>query len=185
MTRVLLLGAAGALALTLNLGLAACGEKSSAVAPRDQGVAGEAAPGAGQARAVDPRDAPIPKIDGKPMWAANRKYTAEENAQYQFGKHGDDFGAKTESDYLTKVHAFVDRPPSDVETIARASNGDKLMYDPKSNIFAVVTRDGAPRTMFKPHDGATFWAQAQQKEREAKTARSGSDRSSDRGSDQG
>ena len=180
MKSVLLLGAASVLALTLG----ACGQKSSAVASRDQTTAaggGQSASqgSAGQAAAPDPRDAPIPKIGGKPMWAANRKHTAEENAQYQFSKHGDDFGAKSESDFLTKVHAFVERPPSDVETLDRAGNGDKLMYDPKGNIFAVVTRDGAPRTMFKPHDGASFWSQT--KDREAKSAKGNNSGGSDQG----
>jgi hypothetical protein len=39
------------------------------------------------------------------------------------------------------------------------SNGDALLYDAKTNTFAVVTKGGAPRTMFKPRDGATYWQQ--------------------------
>jgi len=175
MKRVMLLGAAGVLALTLT----ACGEKTSAVAPKDQSSAAASGQSTSVATASDPRDAPIPKIDGKPMWAPNRKHTAEENAQFQFAKNGGDFGAKSESDYLTKVHNFVDRPPSDIETLDRA-NGDKLIYDPRGNVFAVVSKDGAPRTMFKPRDGASYWTQ--QKDREAKRAKGGG---SDGGSDQG
>ena len=105
------------------------------------------------------------------MWAANRTHSAEENAQYQFTKNGGDFGAASEADYVTKVHAFVDRPPADVETIDRR-NGDRLIYDPKDNTFAVVSRAGAPRTMFKPRDGASYWSQ--QKEREQQRAKSDS-----------
>jgi hypothetical protein len=33
------------------------------------------------------------------------------------------------------------------------------MYDPKGNLFAVVDKDGAPRTLFKPRDGAAYWDQ--------------------------
>jgi hypothetical protein len=33
------------------------------------------------------------------------------------------------------------------------------MYDAKANLFAVVDKDGAPRTLFKPRDGATYWKQ--------------------------
>ena len=47
-------------------------------------------------------------------------------------------------------------------------NGDRLIYDPRANVFAVVSKDGAPRTMFKPRDGAAYWAQ--QKDREARRA---------------
>ena len=104
------------------------------------------------------RDADIPLFHGKPMWAANKKHSAQENADYHFKRDGDAVGAANEDDFLTKVHAFVDHPPQGVETLTR-SNGDKLMYDPKSNLFAVVDKDGAPRTLFKPRDGAAYWAQ--------------------------
>jgi hypothetical protein len=171
--RVVMLFGTGA---ALALGLAACDGKPSAVASRDQSPF-TAAPGPSSAAgAVDPRDAPVPQIGGKPMWAANRKHTAEENAQYQFAKNGGDFAAKSETDYVTKAHAFIERPPHDVQTLDR-SNGDRLIYDPSANIFAVVSRDGAPRTMFKPRGGATYWAQ--QKDREDKRSRTSSNSGSD------
>ena len=64
-----------------------------------------------------------------------------------------------------------------METIDRP-NGDKVMYDPGGNVFAVVTRDGAPRTMFKPRDGASYWAQQ-------KSEGANGYRSAYRGSDRG
>ena len=166
------------------LALCACQGKSSAVA---SGGATRASFGAsngsdsaygGEARAGDPRDLPTPLVDGKPMWAANRKHTAEENAEYQFGKNGGDFGASSETDYVTKTHAFIEKPPRDLETLDR-SNGDKLEYDAKGNTFVVIARNGAPRTMFKPRDGAAYWAQ--QKDRELKRAKTGQDTGSDQG----
>jgi pyocin large subunit-like protein len=110
----------------------------------------------------DPRTAPVPLFHGKPMWAANRRHTAEENARYQFARDGADFGARDFQDYVAKAHAFVDTPPHGVQELTR-DNGDKLLYDAKANVFAVVSREGAPRTMFKPRDGAAYWAE--QKER--------------------
>jgi hypothetical protein len=117
----------------------------------------------GYARDDAPREA-IPLVDGKPMWSDNRRHTAEENADYHFHHDGPDFGATSEKDYLAKVHHFIEHPPGDVQTISR-SNGDKLLYDPKTNTFAVERKDGAPRTMFKPRDGEAYW-----KEQEAKAA---------------
>lgn len=170
------------------LALCACQGKSSAVAAGAAsgnafgnaiGVSNSARPyGGGQARAADPRDLPTPLIDGKPMWAANRTHTAEENAQYQFGKNGADFGAHSETDYVTKVHAFIEKPPRDLQTLDRP-NGDKLEYDAKGNTFVVIARNGAPRTMFKPRDGAAYWSQ--QKDREAKRTKTGQDTGSDQG----
>ena len=77
---------------------------------------------------------------------------------------------------MTKVHAFVDSPPSDAQTSDR-SNGDRLIYAPKSNTFAVVSREGAPRTMFKPRDGASYWTEQKQRESERSSGDSGSNQS--------
>jgi pyocin large subunit-like protein len=107
-----------------------------------------------------PREA-APLFHGKPMWASNKKHSAQENADYHFKRDGEDLVAKNEDDYLTKVHAFVDAPPKGTESLTR-SNGDKLMYDAKSNLFAVVDRDGAPRTLFKPRNGPSYWDQQKQ-----------------------
>jgi len=159
----------------IAIGLSSCGKQSSAVTPPADGGPSASAAGSGSGYgpssasyqtsegATEARDKPVPMVDGKPMWAANRRHTAEENAQYQFTKNGADFGARSESDYVEKAHAFVDRPPAGVQSLDRR-NGDKLLYDPKANIFAVVSRDGAPRTMFKPRTGAAYWAEQKARE---------------------
>jgi hypothetical protein len=160
---LLMATAVGALAFTL----AACdagpsaGSRASAAPPPAQVPATQTA-------AADPRDAPVPLLNGKPMWAPNRKHTAQENADYQFNKNGKDFGAVTEADYVAKAHAFVDAPPAGVKRIDRP-NGDAVLYDAKSNTFAVVTKTGAPRTMFKPKTGAAYWRE--QAAREADQSR--------------
>ncbi|MGH7022701.1 MAG: hypothetical protein ACREEB_03820 [Caulobacteraceae bacterium] len=148
----------------LALGLASCGGHQSAVSSQGGAAGSSSGPAYGSSQAsIGGQDAATPLVNGKPMWAANRKHTAAENAQYQFTKNGQDFGAQSESDYVTKVHAFVENPPAGVQTLDR-SNGDRLIYDPKANVFAVVSRDGAPRTMFKPRDGAAYWTQQKQRE---------------------
>ena len=163
--RVVLISGA---AVAVTMLLAGCGDHPSAVAPTGGQASASAAYGSsgvstGQASYDDRRAAAVPLINGKPMWAANRKHTAAENAQYQFTKNGQDFGASNENDYVTKVHAFVDSPPAGAETIDR-NNGDRLIYAASSNTFAVVSRDGAPRTMFKPRDGASYWSEQKQRE---------------------
>ncbi len=107
------------------------------------------------------RAAPAPLFkDGKPLWASSRRRTAEDGAQRQFDRNGADFGASTLDAYVARAHAFVESPPRGVLT-AKRSNGDVLYYDPKGNVFAVADKDGAPRTMFKPRDGMTYWTQQQ------------------------
>jgi pyocin large subunit-like protein len=130
--------------------------------------------GSGADDQTDHRKDPVALWHGKPRWASSRRYAADESAQYHFQRDGADFGAKSVDDFVAKAHAFVDKPPKDVLTLTR-SNGDKLMYDAHGNVFVVVTKDGAPRTMFKPHDGQAYWDK--QKAREDEYAKRGGDSS--------
>jgi hypothetical protein len=164
-----LLGSVGVLAL------AGCDGGSAATPARDHADAG-APPGAAPAApsdraygeasaapdAVDHRKDPVTLVAGQPMWANSRKYSAEESADYHFKRDGADFDAKSVEDYVAKAHAFINKPPKDVLILTR-DNGDRLLYDPKRNIFAVATKDGAPRTMFKPDQGQAYWDQQEQR----------------------
>lgn len=167
------------------LALGACDNGPSAVAPQQAaGTRMAEAPGAtvpsqmdGSSGArVDRRDEPVKLVDGRPMWSASRRYSAEENAQRAFTRNGEAFGATTVDDFVRKAHAFVEKPPRGTLTLTRA-NGDILFYDPKGNVFAVASRAGAPRTMFKPDDGMAYWEE--QKAREARRQASGRSRADD------
>lgn len=163
--------------------LAGCDNGPSAVAGKQ--AAGTqmatAAPPADRAGApaVDHREDPVKLVDGKPIWSASRRYSAEENARRAFERNGEVFEARTLEQFVKKAHAFVEHPPAGTETFTRA-NGDTLFYDPKGNVFAVASKEGAPRTMFKPDDGQVYWAQQKEREARRQTARSDSrSRSSD------
>ena len=162
------------LSLGLALVLVAACERPSAVAdktPDQAPVQGlhEAAP----ARTAEAgrNEAPVRELDGRPIWSASRRGTAEENAQRAFDRNGAAFGAKNLDDFIRKAHAFVENPPPGVEKLTRR-NGDVLLYDAKTNVFAVATRDGAPRTIFKPDEGAAYWQEQKDREARRQTARS-------------
>lgn len=151
--RVLTIGGA-ALAGLLTLG--GCGEGGSAVETRERPpatdvaltattgpVAGSPAGGATVAPAV---------------LTANRRETVDAKVVRLYERNGPAFGARSAEDYLDKVTAFTMRPPEGTETVTRP-NGDTLMYQAATNTFAVVARDGTPRTMFKPDDGLAYWAE--------------------------
>lgn len=163
------------------LWVAACDNGPSAVAKTEpmepQRLAGaEAEPGRGRAenRREDRRDDPVPQVDGKPIWSASRDRSAEENARRAFERNGAAFGARSLDEFVKTAHAFVGDPPAGAETLTRA-NGDVLIYDAKGNVFAVKTREGAPRTLFKPDDGAAYWQE--QKDRESRRTANGERRS--------
>jgi pyocin large subunit-like protein len=174
----------GVVTLTVAALLVGCDNGPSAVAKSErQEASSSEAPRAfaerSDSRGEDHRaEAPL-KIDGEARWAATRRYTAEEGAQRTFERNGEDFGAGSVEAFVRKAHAFVTNPPAGVEKIEKA-NGDVLFYDARSNTFAVASGNGLPKTMFKPDDGADYWAE--QKARESRqTARRHSNNARDEG----
>ena len=154
-------------AALLALSLFGCDAGPSAVPARDHSAPAAAvaqAPATQLAAAPSAETPALPPpvktvlVDGKPIWSSNRQMTAEQNAKAHFEKDGADFGAKSVEDFVAKAHAFTTRPPRGTLRMTRP-NGDRLLYDPASNVFAVVTRTGAPRTLFKPRNGAAYWEQ--------------------------
>lgn len=143
------------------LGLAACGDGGSAVETRDR--AAERAEAVLTAAAVAPGgvEAAAPET-AKPVLTANRRETVDQKIVRLFERNGADFGSRTAIDYLAKVEAFTSNPPSGTERVERP-NGDVLLYQASTNTFAVVSRDGVPKTMFKPRDGAAYWAEQKQR----------------------
>ena len=143
---------------------AACGNGGSAVETRERGAEGTATTtAAADAGADASASAPGETREaerGAPVWSSTRRYTAEENAQRAFARNGEAFGAADVDAYVRQAHAFISDPPAGTET-ARRRNGDTIFYHAASNTFAVATADGAPRTMFKPDDGAAYWAEQQ------------------------
>lgn len=144
-------------AAAMLLGLAGCGNGGSAVETRDR-----TAPGA-EAALTASTGAPAEAGEGapatiRPALTANRRETVDAKITRLFERNGTDFGAATAQDYLTKVRAFTTRPPAGTDRVERP-NGDVLLYQASTNTFAVVSRDGVPKTMFKPRDGAAYWTE--------------------------
>jgi len=144
--------AAAALAL---LALAACGNGGSAVETRDRAADGAEAV-LTSAAGASAQAAEAPKA--KPVLTANRRETVDAKTARLFERNGADFGAASAADYLDKVRAFTERPPAGTERVERP-NGDVLLYQASTNTFAVVSREGVAKTMFKPRDGAAYWVE--------------------------
>lgn len=145
-------------ALGVVLGLAACGNGDSAVETRDRA---EATPvslmsatiteGPSGATGTAAAEAPGPMT-------ANRRETVDEKIQRLYERNGADFGARSPEDFLARITAFTTSPPSGTDRATRP-NGDVLLYQASTNTFAVVDRQGTPRTMFKPDEGEAYWAE--------------------------
>ncbi len=138
--------------------MAGCDSGTSAVETRDRS---EDAPAAVDARADAAASEAEPAAAPGPV-TANRRETVDEKVQRQFARNGAAFAARTPEEFVAKMRAFVANPPAGTETVKRP-NGDTLFYQASTNTFAVADRSGTPRTMFKPDEGAAYWAE--QKER--------------------
>ena len=145
--------AAASLALLL---LAACGNGGSAVETRDR--AAEGAEAVLTSAAGAPAAAAEASETAKPVLTVNRRETLDAKTARLFARNGADFGAASAEDYLARVQAFTTRPPAGTERVERP-NGDVLLYQASTNTFAVVSRDGVAKTMFRPRDGAAYWAE--------------------------
>ena len=143
--------------LGLGLGLSGCGNGGSAVETRDRaGEQAEAAQTVATGVSADVDGAVTEKT--KPALTANRRETIDVKITRLFERNGADFGAATPQDYLARIQAFTSRPPAGTDRVERP-NGDVLLYQASTNTFAVVSGDGVPKTMFKPRNGVTYWAE--------------------------
>ncbi len=140
-------------ALCAGLGLAACGNGDSAVATRDRAQAASVSAISATTTEAEAEAAETPS----PL-TANRRETVDEKIQRLYERNGTAFGARSPEDYLAKITAFTTSPPSGTDRATRP-NGDVLLYHASTNTFAVVDREGTPRTMFKPDEGEAYWAE--------------------------
>lgn len=144
------------LAVSVALILAGCGNGDSAVETRDR--TSEAPQAVLTSASLADGEASTPVADAKPVLTANRRESVDAKTARLFQRNGADFDAATPEAYLAKVEQFTRNPPSGTDRVERP-NGDVLLYQASTNTFAVVSRDGVPKTMFKPRDGASYWAE--------------------------
>ena len=84
------------------------------------------------------------------------RFNGVENAYSHWKKHGKNFPElNSAKEYVEKAKSFLDKPPPGTFSRTRP-NGDKLFYNSAENIFGVKTKDGLPKTMFKPKAGQNY-----------------------------
>ncbi|MGN6317219.1 DUF637 domain-containing protein [Trinickia sp.] len=91
------------------------------------------------------------------FWSSTGSSSAVENAYGHWDKHMSEFPEYQNAvQYVQGAQDFVSSPPPGT-LIKTRPNGDTLLYNPSTNTFAVKTIDGAPRTMFRPQGGMSYW----------------------------
>lgn len=150
------------LILVGGIWLAGCDNGGSAVETRQREVMSMSAVApAPMVMAAAEVEAPAASFAAGPVVTSNRRETADAKIVRLYERNGQDFGAKSAKDFGDKIKAFTSRPPKGTEVVKRA-NGDSLYYQASTNTFAVVDRNGMPRTMFKPDNGPGYWADQKQ-----------------------
>ena len=91
----------------------------------------------------------------KPIWSQRPDRTPLQNAFKHWQKHGNEFPeAQNSKQYVEHAWKFRDR--ADVLIKVR-TNGERVLYDSPSNTFGVFTREGVPKTMYKPINGIKYF----------------------------
>jgi hypothetical protein len=85
------------------------------------------------------------------IWTSTKKHNSVKNSFKHWKDHGREFSILQNSkQYVEATRNFVKNPPPGTLMKVRA-NGDILFYDPSLNTFAIINKDGIPRTMYKPN----------------------------------
>ncbi len=82
------------------------------------------------------------------IWSETKKRSSVTNAYKHWKDHGNEFPELNNAkEYVDRAHNFL-RDPS---ALSRTRpNGEILKYDSRSNTFGSYTKDGIPKTLFKP-----------------------------------
>jgi pyocin large subunit-like protein len=74
-----------------------------------------------------------------------------------FHKHGAEFGARTEVEYLHLAQALRDRPSGGPILQSVRQDGVITRFDRSTGDFLAFERDLTVRTFFRPHDGERYY----------------------------
>jgi pyocin large subunit-like protein len=75
-----------------------------------------------------------------------------------YQKHGQEFGAISEAEYLRFARQLRDAPVGgNIVEVVRPSDGVVSRFDRSSGAFLAADPDGTIRTFFKPNDGEAYF----------------------------
>ncbi len=74
-----------------------------------------------------------------------------------YRKHGSEFGAITQDEYLRRAQDLRDRPAGGPVLEGVRADGVITRFDRESGAFLAVNSDGTIRTFFRPNQGETYF----------------------------
>ena len=80
-----------------------------------------------------------------------------------YQKHGAEFGAISEAEYLRLAQELRDAPPGGPILEARRRDGEFSKFDRRHSYFGAYNRDGTIRTFFIPNNGERYFRRQAQR----------------------
>ena len=113
------------------------------------------APAARSAPAAAPATAPA---GAQPTATSAVGFRSTARLVEHFEKHGREFGAISQAEYLQRAQQLRDAPVGgDIVEVVRQSDGIISRFDRGSGAFLAADPDGTIRTFFKPNDGEAYF----------------------------
>lgn len=81
----------------------------------------------------------------------------QQHLREHFQKHGAEFGASSESEYLHLAQTLRDRPAGGEVLEAVRTDGVITRFDRSNGAFLAFDRDRTIRTFFRPNDGERYY----------------------------
>lgn len=85
------------------------------------------------------------------------RFRNEELFESHYQKHGAEFGDITKDEYLEMANALINSAGGAGILEKTQDDGDRLIYDERSNEFIVISPDGYIRSFFRPEDKKEYF----------------------------
>jgi pyocin large subunit-like protein len=90
-------------------------------------------------------------------WAAGPGFRSRSQFLAHYKKHGSEFGAISQQEYLRLAQALRDAPAGGDILEAVRPDGEFSKFDRKRGYFGAFNKDGTIRTFFVPGDGERYF----------------------------
>ena len=91
------------------------------------------------------------------LYASGPGFRSRAQLNEHFAKHGAEFGAISEGEYLRLAQELRDAPAGGPILEARRPNGEFSRFDRRHGYFGAYNRDATIRTFFIPNNGERYF----------------------------
>jgi pyocin large subunit-like protein len=91
------------------------------------------------------------------LYASGPGFRSRAQFDEHYQKHGAEFGAISQSEYLRLAQELRDAPTGGQILEARRPNGEFSRFDRRHGYFGAYNRDGTIRTFFIPNNGESYF----------------------------